>query len=137
MRSAAETLPSHMDRGVVFPLWIVSHFFPEDAMALLSDYQVVVIAGNPRSVSFLWYQGMPSDCCSNINASASLPDPARWSRGLEALAEAFNAPETVPVVGWNSTPRRLEPPAGPLTRENAGGDTGGAATRKAIIVMSR
>lgn len=55
-----ETFPGYMERGAGLPRVSRLPYFPEDAVAMLSEYEAVVIAGAHDPVTFFGYEGIDS-----------------------------------------------------------------------------
>ncbi len=55
-----ETFPGYMERGAGLPRVSRLPYFPEDAIAMLSGYETVVIAGAHDPVTFFGYEGIDS-----------------------------------------------------------------------------
>jgi acetolactate synthase I/II/III large subunit len=131
----SEVLPARMERGAGLPAVDRLPYLPEHAMAALSRYQTVVLAGTRAPVAFFGYKNMPSrllterqHACLLTGSSVAAPD------ALEALAEALGAPDTAPGAGSDAKHSRPEPPMGRLTRENAAATLAALQPENAIIV---
>ncbi|OPY74666.1 MAG: putative acetolactate synthase large subunit IlvX [Syntrophorhabdus sp. PtaU1.Bin058] len=56
----AETFPGYVERGAGLPRVARLPYFPEEAIAMLSGYEAVVIAGAHDPVTFFGYEGVDS-----------------------------------------------------------------------------
>jgi acetolactate synthase I/II/III large subunit len=131
----SETLPAHMDRGQGIPAVDRLPYFPEQAIAALSGYKAVVLAGTRAPVSFFGYKGLPSRLLRQDQRICSLAGPGpEVPETLEALAAALDAPATA-VSGESFTERhRAATPASRLTGESAAATLAVLQPENAIIV---
>ncbi len=110
-------------------------YFPEHGSALLSKYQVVVLAGASEPVAFFGYKNMISRLLGEKHLTCSLVGPGgNVCDDLEQLANAVNAPRTIPDVA--ATPKRSQQglPVGKLTRNELAAILAALQPENAIIV---
>jgi len=89
----AQNLPGYMDRGMGLPLVERIPYFPEQATALLSRYEGVLLAGSPEPVTFFGYPGVKSRILSDEQERITLcADRQDVIEALECLANALGAP---------------------------------------------
>ena len=116
----APTFPGYMERGAGLPAVDRIPYFPEDAKAMLSQYQVVVLAGTGEPVTFFGYQGIDSKILDRkqqkLNISTERGDVIE---ALACLAEELGAPVNPDMTNIGAKPRRPEMPEGQLTAEKA------------------
>jgi acetolactate synthase-1/2/3 large subunit len=117
----SERAPARMERGVGIPATEFIPYFPRQALALLSKYQIVVLAGADEPVTFFGWKGYESrllndnqDICQIKAAGKRLP------QALENLADALEAPRSIDTaVTGCSQVERPALPQGQLTAQNA------------------
>jgi len=117
----SERAPARMERGVGIPATEFIPYFPRQALALLSKYQTVVLAGADEPVTFFGWKGYESrllndnqNICQIKAAGKSLP------QALENLADALGAPGSVAAAATGfSKVERPAIPQGQLTAQNA------------------
>ncbi len=117
----SERAPARIDKGAGITPTEVIPYFPRQALALLSRYQAVVLAGTDEPVTFFGWQGYPSrlledkqHICQIIADDNSLP------QALEDLADALDAPFKIDAL--HSDVSKIEKPRlpkGKLTADNA------------------
>jgi acetolactate synthase I/II/III large subunit len=108
-----ETFPARWERGVGAPVVERLPYFPEAAVAAISPYRSVVLAGAKPPVSFFGYPGAPSYIISPEQRTSVLARPVEdVADALEALAEALGAPVNIDQNSTVQTPPR---PAGKIT----------------------
>jgi acetolactate synthase I/II/III large subunit len=91
-----ETFPARWERGAGRPIIERLPYFPESAIAALSPYRSVVLAGAKPPVSFFGYPGMPSYLISPEQRTSVLAGPEEdVADALEALADAHGAPVNI------------------------------------------
>ncbi|MDQ3012011.1 MAG: acetolactate synthase large subunit, partial [Acidobacteriota bacterium] len=84
-----ESFPSRWERGLGRPIIERLPYFPEQAIAALSPYQSIVLAGARSPVSFFGYPGVPSYFISPRQNTVMLASPEDdVEAALEALADA-------------------------------------------------
>jgi acetolactate synthase-1/2/3 large subunit len=106
-----ETFPARWERGAGTPSIERLPYFPDHAIAALSRFQSVVLAGARPPVAFFGYPGVPSYLLTSAHQQTTLATPEEdVAMALERLAEAVNAPRDVDVP----TPRTPERPTGAL-----------------------
>ena len=132
----SETFPSHMERGVGIPAVDRFPYFPEHAAALLSKYQVVVLAGTNEPVAFFGYKGMISRLLTEKQQTCSIAGPGEkvWD-ALEHLADAVGAgSSTILDPTPTATSLRHELPTGALDREKVAVVLAALQPENAIVV---
>jgi acetolactate synthase-1/2/3 large subunit len=114
----APTFFSCVERGLGLPDVQRIPYFPEEAISLLSGYDVVVIVSAHEPVTFFGYPGVRghilSDEQEKIYLCGGRENPVK---ALEALADALDAP-VHPIMDEARIPR-AQLPAGELTTEKA------------------
>lgn len=115
----SETFFARMERGAGIPPVDRLPYFPEHAIAVLSKYSEVVLAGAKEPVAFFGYKDIPGrlltenpQTCELGGENQNLPEV------LECLADALGAPRNVALeTSSYSTSDRLGLPSGQLTPE--------------------
>jgi acetolactate synthase I/II/III large subunit len=117
----SEVLPARMDRGLGLPFIARMPYFPEDAAAFLSGYQVVIAVGTSEPVAFFAYQGGRSRLLTDEHQFYPLGQGSRdLEKVLESLAAALGAPPEVDVAAPpDGHSERSSLPTGPLDAEKA------------------
>ena len=132
----SERAPARIEKGLGIPATEVIPYFPRQALALLSGYQVVVLAGTDEPVTFFGWQGYPSRLLNDTQVIRQIKaDNQSLPQALEGLADALDAPGTVPrsAAGVAKT-QRPAIPTGALTAANAGVILAALQPEHAIIV---
>jgi acetolactate synthase-1/2/3 large subunit len=132
----SERAPARIERGVGIPATDVIPYFPQQALALLSNYQVVVLAGTGEPVTFFGWQGYPSRLLDDTQHICQITaDNQSLPQALEDLADALDAPgkNAAPDAGLSKI-ERPEIPSGKLTAANAGIILAALQPEQAIIV---
>ncbi|GGO85390.1 acetolactate synthase I/II/III large subunit [Marinobacterium nitratireducens] len=116
VRMFAETFPRLSYRGGGLPDLDRLPYFPEVAIEVLDQYDLVVCAGVPDPISYFGYEGIPS----RLAGRERLLDLARVgddiSGALAALANMLHAPEFIPSeIGIE-----LPPAHAPLSPQSIG-----------------
>ncbi len=127
-----ETFPARLERGGDLPSLMRLPYFPEQAVALLEQFQAIVLAGSRAPVSFFGYKGQPSYLISPEQKSAVLATPDEdIVAALEALADTLGAPAQV-----ESQPRAARPvrPTGALSIETLAAAIAAVQPEGAIIM---
>lgn len=124
-----ETFPARWERGVGTPIIERLPYFPEAAIATISPYKSVVLAGARSPVSFFGYPGMPSYFISPEQRQIALATPDDdVVDALESLADALGAPmnidqntilQTPTIPSGKLTPEALSAVVASLLPENA------------------
>ena len=132
----SETSPARMDRGAGLPVPIRIPYFPGKATELLSQYEVVVMAGAREPIVFFGYEGGKSKLLTEeqqaVHISAGPPD---LPEALEQLAAALDAPQGGALKTEDSgSGIRSELPAGALTAPKACAVLAALQPEGAIIV---
>lgn len=118
-RLFAPSLFGYMERGSGLPSVDRIPYFPEQATALFSDFEVIVLAGVPEPVTFFGYPGIKSSILSDQQEKIVLCTEHQDVAGaLEELAEALGAPRRLRADNTVFTkPNRPPLPKGELTPE--------------------
>ena len=99
----AETFPARMERGAGIPALDRIPYFPEQAVDLLSKYQVVILAGAKVPVAFFGYKGMSSKILSEDQKLLQFsPNNQNLQEALECLADALDAPKRIDTENASS-----------------------------------
>ncbi|MBO0858812.1 MAG: acetolactate synthase large subunit [Chloracidobacterium sp.] len=102
-----ETFPARWERGAGTPVVDRLPYFPEAAIAAISPYRMVALAGAKPPVSFFGYPGIPSYMISPEQQTVVLATPEEDVAGaLESLAEALGAPANADQNTVVQTPPR-------------------------------
>jgi acetolactate synthase-1/2/3 large subunit len=89
----SQTLPGYMERGSGLPVVERIPYFPEQATAMISSYEVVLFAGAPEPVTFFGYPGVRSRILADEQERMVLcTDRQNVVEALEYLADALAAP---------------------------------------------
>ncbi len=117
----APTLPGYMECGPGLPVVGRLPYFPEQAVDMISRYEVVVFAGAPEPVTFFGYPGVRSRILADEQERIILcTDRQNVVEALECLGDALGGPSHVTIDGGRLTkPKRPEIPGGELTAEKA------------------
>lgn len=84
------TFPAYLDRGAGFPMLKRIPYFPEQASALLAEYDAFVMAGAGEPVAFFGYKGGNSLMLAQNKKRLRIDTNRQDTAGaLEALAEAL------------------------------------------------
>jgi acetolactate synthase-1/2/3 large subunit len=111
-----ETFPARWERGAGTPIIERLPYFPEAAIAAISPYRSVVLAGAKSPVSFFGYPGVPSYIISSEQRTIELATPEEDVAGaLESLAEALGAPAHIDRNTNVQTPERPSGSSGRIT----------------------
>lgn len=97
VRLFAETFPRVSHRGGGLPDLDRLPYFPEVAIEILEQYDLVVCAGVPEPISYFGYEGIPSRLATRdrLLSLAEVGDDVVGA--LTALADALDAPASVVV----------------------------------------
>ena len=115
----AQTLPGYIDRGAGLPVVERVPYFPEQATAMLSRYEAVLLAGSSEPVTFFGYPGVKSRILNDDQEKIILcTDRQNEVEAFEYLADALGAPRHL-AAGDNLSTRPERPglPDGNLTAE--------------------
>jgi len=117
----APTLPGYMERSPGLPVVERLPYFPEQAVDMISRYEVVLFAGAPEPVTFFGYPGVKSRILADEQERIVLcRDRQNVVEALESLADALGGPSHVAIDDNRLTnPKRPEIPGGELTAEKA------------------
>jgi acetolactate synthase I/II/III large subunit len=115
------TFPPYADRGAGLPVIPKIPYFPEQAVASLSTYDTVILAGAQEPVAFFGYENGPSRLLNpdsrRLQIAAEGEDEAE---ALEILADMLSAPSAEAALRDQGAPfARPESPTGVLTAEKA------------------
>ena len=131
-----QTLPGYMERGPGLPTVEQVPYFPEQAMAVMSRYELVLFAGAAEPVTFFGYPGVRSRILADEQERMFLcTDRQNVVEALEYLADALGAPSHITIDDHLLT-RQQQPamPKGELTAEKACLITAAMQPENAIIV---
>jgi acetolactate synthase-1/2/3 large subunit len=129
----APTFFSCGERGAGLPDVVRIPYFPEEAISMLSDYDVVVIVSAHEPVTFFGYPGIRGQVLSNEQEKLYLcQERENPVEALEALADAVDAPAR-PTMRDAQSPR-AHLPDGELTAEKACLTLAALQPERAIIV---
>ena len=130
------TLSGYMECGLGLPRVDRVPYFPELATALLSRYEVVLLAGTPEPVTFFGYPGVRSRILSDEQERITLcTDRQNVVQALESLADALDAPAHLTADdNLFVRPKRPGLPSGELTAEKACLTLAALQPENAIIV---
>jgi len=127
-----ETFPARWERGVGTPAIERLPYFPEAAIAAISPYKSVVLAGARSPVSFFGYPGVPSYLISPEQRQTTLAGPDEdVVDALEALADALGA---LVDVDQNSSVQIPQRPAGKITPETLSAAVASLLPENAIVM---
>jgi acetolactate synthase-1/2/3 large subunit len=117
----APTLPGYMECGPGLPIVGRIPYFPEQAVDMISHYDVVLFAGAPEPVTFFGYPGVRSRILADEQQRIILcTDRQNVVEALGSLADALGAPSHLTHDDNLLTkPKRPEIPGGELTAEKA------------------
>ena len=132
----AETLYGRMEKGAGIPLVDRLPYFPEPAVACLSPYQSVVLAGAPEPIATFGYKGGRSRLLSAdprvFTVAGENQDP---EEALDRLADLLSSSKvTAPLASLQEPLAALEIPKGALTAEAACRTLAALQPEGAIIV---
>jgi len=132
----APMLPGYMERGPGLPIVERLPYFPEQAVNMISRYEVVLFAGAPEPVTFFGYPGVRSRILADEQERILLcTDRQNVVEALESLADALGAPSHLAIDDNLLTkPKRPEIPVGELTAEKACRTLAALQPENAIIV---
>ena len=117
----APTLPGYMENGFGLPLVERILYFPEQATAVLSRYDTVLLIGAQEPVTFFGYPGVRSRILTDEQEKITLcTGRQNVVEALESLAESMGAPTHL-AKDDNPRARAERPtlPSGELTAEKA------------------
>jgi acetolactate synthase-1/2/3 large subunit len=130
------TLPGYMERGSGLPIVHRIPYFPEQATAMISPFDVVLLAGASEPVTFFGYPGVRSRILADEQERITLcTDRQNVIEALEYLADALDAPSHLTIN--NSlliNQPRPDIPNGELTAEKACLTLAAMQPENAIIV---
>ncbi len=130
-RLVCETFPARLERGAGLATVERLPYFPEQAIALLNQFQTVILAGAKSPVSFFGYKGLPSHLLNAQQTVIQLAAPEEESvAALVALADTLGAPAS------GDAPELTRPsrPTGAMTLENLAAAIAAVQPEDAIIV---
>jgi acetolactate synthase-1/2/3 large subunit len=127
-----ETFPTRWERGAGTPAIERLPYFPDHAIAALSRFQSVVLAGARAPVSFFGYPGFPSHFISPEQQQATLARPDEDIVGaLEAAAEAVGA---TALLDRRPGGHAIARPTGALTPETLSAAVAALIPENAIVM---
>ncbi|MGH9940249.1 MAG: acetolactate synthase large subunit [Blastocatellia bacterium] len=127
-----ESFPARWERGAGTPIIERLPYFPEAAIAAISPYESVTLAGAKSPVSFFGYPGAPSYFVSPQQRQLTLATPEEdVVDALESLADALGAPVNIDQNPIVQTPSR---PAGKLTPETLSAAVAALLPENAIVM---
>ncbi len=127
-----ETFPARWERGVGLPVVERLPYFPEQAMAALSPFKNVILAGAISPVAFFGYPGLPSYLISPESDQSILCRPEDDIAGaLEALADELGAAAAVEI---NATLQLPPLPSGRITPESLSAVVAALLPENAIVM---
>ncbi|HKX31386.1 MAG TPA: acetolactate synthase large subunit [Blastocatellia bacterium] len=127
-----EAFPARWERGVGTPVIERLPYFPEQALAALSPFKSVILAGAEPPVSFFGYPGVPSFLISPNQQTTVLATPEDdVLAALEALADELEAPLQVEINPHVQAPPL---PTGALTPETLSAAVAAVVPENSIIV---
>jgi acetolactate synthase-1/2/3 large subunit len=129
-------LPGYIDRGSGLPSVERLPHFPEKAMAALSGYEAVLLAGTPEPVTFFGYPGVRSRILRDDQVKINLcTDRQDVVEALESFANALGARASINSdARLFPEPSRPSLPEGSLTPEKACVTLAALQPENAIIV---
>lgn len=132
----SETLFAHMERGLGIPVIDRIPYLPEKAVAVLSRYQALILAGANEPVAFFGYKDSPSRLLNTKQVTCSIAEENENPEDvLEHLADAVGAAGALKGEGLVPGRRdRLNLPRGALTPEKAAATLVALQPEGAIIV---
>ena len=129
-----DTFPARVDRGAGLPDVIKIPYFPEMALDLLKQYDVLIFAGTREPVAFFGYEGLPGRLVSENQAVAHISNtPSGAAGAIHALAQELDAPSK-PRNHMASEPSRPEIPTGKLDSHKACAVIAAIQPERAIVV---
>ncbi len=130
-RLISETFPARIERGAGYPALERLPYFPEQALELLSAFDVLLLAGAKSPVAFFGYPNMPSSLVPEKVGVTKLAEPTDDAGGaLEALADAIGASR----AAASSAIERPEHPAGKLNSATVGAALAATMPEHAIVM---
>jgi acetolactate synthase I/II/III large subunit len=127
-----ETFPARWERGAGTPVVERLPYFPEAAIAAISSYRTVVLAGAKPPVSFFGYPGAPSFIISPEQRTCVLASPEEDVAGaLESLADALGAPVNIDQNAIVQNPPR---PTGKITPETLSAAVAALLPENAVVM---
>jgi acetolactate synthase I/II/III large subunit len=126
-----ETFPARWERGAGTPRIERLPYFPDQAIAALSRFRSVVLAGARSPVAFFGYPGVPSHIIADGQRQATLAAVDEdVADALEGLAELLRAPSD-----GDRTPREsIGRPAGPLKPDSLSAAVASLLPDQAIVM---
>jgi acetolactate synthase-1/2/3 large subunit len=127
-----ETFPARWERGAGTPVVERLPYFPEQALAAISPYKSVALAGARPPVSFFGYPGSPSYFISPGQRQTTLATPEDDVVGaLEALADTLGAPMNIDQNMILQVPAK---PEGKITPQALSAAVAALAPENAIVM---
>jgi acetolactate synthase-1/2/3 large subunit len=126
-----ETFPARWERGAGTPPIERLPYFPDQAIAALSRFTSVVLAGARPPVAFFGYPGLPSHLLSSAQQQATLATPDEdIVAALEAVAETLGAAREVSLPIHQTMPR----PTGALKPDTISAAVASVLPEHAIVM---
>jgi acetolactate synthase I/II/III large subunit len=134
-----ETFPARWERGAGTPIVERLPYFPEAAIAAISSYKSVTLAGAKPPVSFFGYPGIPSYIISPEQRTIVLATPEEDVAGaLESLADALGASARNDQNGQNGQNTVVQtppsPPSGKITPETLSAAVAALLPENAVVM---
>jgi acetolactate synthase-1/2/3 large subunit len=132
----SERAPARIERGAGIPPTEPIPYFPRQALALLSRYQTVALAGADEPVTFFGWKGYKSRLLNDNQQVCQISaNDEKLPEVIENLADALDAPNKDDASrNCLSQVRRPNLPGGKLTAQNAGIILAAMQPEHAIIV---
>src|SRR5687767_133807 len=130
-----ETFPARWERGAGTPAVERLPYFPEAAMAAISPFKSVALAGAKSPVSFFGYPGVPSYMISPEQRTVVLATPEEdVAAALESLAAALGAPAYIDQNAAVQTPPRPSGQSARITPETLSAAVAALLPENAIVM---
>jgi acetolactate synthase-1/2/3 large subunit len=130
-----QTFPGYMERGQGLPIVERLPYFPKQATAMISRYEVVVFMGAPEPVAFFGYPGVRSKILADEQERITLcTDRQSVVEALEYLADALEAPSHLTIDDLLAGRQQAVIPDGKLTADKASLTIAAIQPENAIIV---
>jgi acetolactate synthase I/II/III large subunit len=130
-----DTFPARWERGAGTPVVERLPYFPEAAIAAISPYRTVALAGAKPPVSFFGYPGVPSYVISPEQRTIVLATPEEdVAAALESLADALGAPAHTGQNTVVQTPPRQAGSSERITPETLSAAVAASLPENAIVM---
>ncbi len=115
------TFPAYLDRGAGLPLLKRIPYFPEQASALLAEYDSFVLAGAEEPVAFFGYKGGQSFYLNTKQKKIRIDgDKQDTTLALEELADTLGVRANIDTASVLANYKLPEMPAGKLNSQKLG-----------------